>query len=217
MRTPETIPLTVWIVEDRADYRQAIVELLASQPGIAPAAAFESCEALLKALPRDVPPEVVLMDIGLPGIDGIEGVRRVRAMAPATQVVMLTIHEDDDRIFDALCAGASGYLLKTTPAAQILHALDELGRGGAAMTPQIARRVLQLFSRLRPSAGKYDLTEREKEVLQKLVEGHTKQAIADALFVSFHTIDAHLRNIYGKLHVTSRSGAVAKAVKERLV
>lgn len=212
-----TTPISVWIVEDRADYRQAIVDLLATRPGAPPARAFDCCEALLHVLLKDAPPEVVLMDIGLPGLSGIEGVARLREVAPTTQAVMLTIHEDDDRIFDALCAGASGYLLKTTPAAQILAALDDLERGGAAMTPQIARRVLRLFDRLRPAHERYALTDRERDVLGRLVEGETKQAIADALFVSFHTVDSHLRNIYAKLHVTSRSGAIAKAVKERLV
>ena len=210
-------PATVWIVEDRQDFREAVHNLLSGQSGISCSHALASCEELFAALNETFAPEVILMDIGLPGMSGIEGVKRLKTIAPSTQVIMLTIHEDNDRIFEAICAGASGYLLKTTPAAKIIESIEEVRRGGAAMTPQVARRILNIFTQLRAPRWDYQLTEREREILNLLVEGKTKQQIADALFLSFHTIDTHLRNTYTKLHVNSRSDAVAKAVKERLV
>ncbi len=217
MSQPYQEAITVWIVEDNDDFRQTMQDLINSRDGLRCPHVFGSCEDLLAALNTEFAPEVVLMDIGLPGISGIEGVRRLKVISPATHVIMLTIHENNDRIFQALCAGASGYLLKMSSTDKIFEAVEEACKGGVVMNAKIARRVLNMFTQLSAPKWDYGLTEREQEVLHALVDGKTKQQIAESLFLSFHTIDTHLRNIYAKLHVHSRSDAVAKALRERLV
>ncbi|MEO0558692.1 MAG: response regulator transcription factor [Bacteroidota bacterium] len=208
--------LHIWLVEDNALYRETIAEVLDAVPGYV-ASVFEHCEAALDALHAGALPEVVLMDIGLPGMSGVEGAQRFQEQAPAVPVVMLTVHQDTDTIFQALCAGASGYLLKTATPEAIVSAIAEVRAGGAAMDAQIARRVLNLFaSRLAPQAD-YGLSDREREILHQLVDGLTKKQIAEQIHLSPHTIDGHIRNIYAKLHVHSRSEVVAKALRERLV
>lgn len=210
-------PISVWIVEDNDDFRRAIQDVLGEADGIRCERAFEDAEALLQALNQHFAPEAILMDIGLPGISGIQAIERVKAISPATHIIVLTIHEDNDRIFEAICAGASGYLLKTARTERVIDALREVHQGGAAMNPQIARRVLNMFTQLNAPRWDYQLTDREKDVLGELVAGKTKDQIAGGLDLSFHTVDTHLRNIYAKLHVHSRSSAIAKALKERLV
>ncbi|MEM6327443.1 MAG: response regulator transcription factor [Bacteroidota bacterium] len=206
----------VWLVEDNALYRETIAEVVDAAPGHV-ATPFDSCEAALDALAAGALPDVVLMDIGLGGMSGVEGAQRFQERAPAVPVVMLTVHQDTDTIFRALCAGASGYLLKTATPDAILDAIGEVRAGGAAMDAQIARRVLDLFAtRLAPRTD-YGLSDREREILHLLVDGLTKRQIAERLHLSPHTIDGHIRNIYGKLHVHSRSEVVAKALRERLV
>ena len=216
--TSGSVPsFAVWIVEDNPDYRDTVRELLDTDAGVRCEQAFSSGEALLDHLSGHFAPDVILVDIGLPGMSGIDVVRKVRGISPETRMVMLTIHEDNDRIFEAICAGASGYLLKTASPDRIRSAVREVVEGGAPMTPQIARRVLNFFSQLQAPHRDYDLTDREREVLAELIEGKTKKEIGKALFVSPHTVDTHLRNIYAKLHVHSRTEAVAKAIKENLV
>lgn len=218
MNTPsDTIPLTVWVVEDNAAYRKTIAELVRQTPSLRLDHAFGSCEAALAELERSVPPDLILMDIGMPGMDGIEGVRRVKALSPETRVVMLTVFDENDMIFRAICAGASGYLLKSEPSEKIIMSLQEVLGGGAPMNAQIAAKVVEMFSRFAAPKGDYGLTAREREILQCLVDGLPKKQIADKLFLSFHTIDMHMRGIYTKLQVHSRSGAVAKALKENLL
>lgn len=162
-------------------------------------------------------PRLILMDIGLPGMDGIECTRAIRKRSPSIPIVMLTVHQSNDRIFEAICAGASGYLLKSETTDGILRGLETALDGGAAIDGQIARRVLDMFSRMATPQADYRLSEREQEILELLVEGHTKTRIATQLQLSPHTIDGHVRNIYTKLHVNNRSGAVAKALRERLL
>lgn len=214
---PPNAAIDVWLVEDNAMFRETIAELLDESPGVRCALAVPSCEDALAALENDLLPEVILMDIGLPGMSGIDGVARVKALAPAVHVVMLTVHHDEDNIFRAICAGASGYLLKTAPPGDILRAIDKVRRGGAPIDAQIARRVLDMFARLAAPRHDYGLSEREREILQHLVDGRTKKQIAERLFLSPHTIDGHVRNIYAKLQVHTRTGAVAKALKENLI
>lgn len=209
-------PAHVWLVEDNALYRETIAEMVDAETGYV-ATAFETCEEALDALDAGALPDAVLMDIGLPGMGGVEGVERFQARAPAIPVVMLTVHQDTDTIFRAICAGASGYLLKTATPEAIVAALDEVRAGGAPMDAQIARRVLDLFARLATPRADYGLSDRETEILRHLVDGHTKREIAEALFLSPHTIDGHVRNVYAKLHVHSRGEVVAKALRERLV
>lgn len=214
---PPADPIDVWLVEDNDLFRETIADLLNETDGLRCALACPSCEEALAALERDLLPEVILMDIGLPGMNGIEGVGRIKTLAPTVHVIMLTVHQDNDKIFKALCAGASGYLLKTAPPQAILRAIDQVRAGGAPIDAQIARRVLDMFTRLAAPRADYGLSDREREILQHLTEGLTKKQIAEALFLSPHTIDGHVRNIYAKLHVHTRSGAVAKALKENLI
>jgi DNA-binding NarL/FixJ family response regulator len=163
-------------------------------------------------------PEIILMDIGLPGMDGIRGTALVKERSPATDVVILTVHEDDDKVFQAICAGASGYLLKSATPSEVVSSISEVLRGGAPLSPQIARKVLDRFTKLAgPRGNSGDLTEREREIVKLMVEALTKKQIAERLFLSYHTVDTHIKNIYAKLHVHSRGGAVARALKENLL
>jgi DNA-binding NarL/FixJ family response regulator len=211
-------PITVWLVEDHTNYRETVQALLNGEPGMGCPLTFADCESMIEVLHTVAPPEVVLMDIEIPGrMSGIAGVQVLRKVAPETRAVMLTIHSDDDKIFHAVCAGASGYLLKLAEAGDIVDAVVAAHNGGVVMSPQIARRVLEIFRRFAVPSEDYDLTAREKEVLGLLVQGLKKQEIADRLFLAFCTIDSHMRSIYEKLHVHSRTEAVVKALKERLI
>lgn len=214
---PASGDAAVWIVEDNSDYRSTVQDLIGSADGLRAPHGFASGEELFEFLNHHFAPEAMLVDIGLPGMSGIEVVRRMHRLAPDTRLVMLTIHEDNDRIFEAICSGACGYLLKTAMPDAILQAVHEALDGGAPMTPQIARRVLNLFTQVRAPAWDYDLTDREREVLGELIEGKTKKQMGKSLFLSEHTVDTHLRSIYAKLHVHSRTEAVVKAIKENLV
>ena len=207
----------VWIVEDNVEYGEIVQELVEGAPGLTAPRVFGSGEELFEFLNHHFAPAVLLVDIGLPGMSGIEIVGRVSRFAPSTQMVMLTIHEDNDRIFEAICAGACGYLLKTATPEAIIDSVREALAGGAPMTPVIARRVLNLLTQVRAPRWDYALTDRERDVLRELVEGKTKKEMGKSLFVSAHTIDSHLRSIYQKLHVHSRTEAVVKALNEKLV
>lgn len=209
--------IEVWVVEDNRFLRQTIAELLDGQEGVRCGLAAESVEDALGALDRGEVPQVVLMDLGLPGLSGIEGIRILRKRTPASHVVVLTVREDDDAVFDALCAGAAGYLLKPATGDKILGAVATAVQGGAPMNATIARKVLTMFTRFAQPRGDYGLTDREREILQLLCDEITQREIAEALFLSPHTVDTHLRNIYGKLHVHSRSAAVVKALREGLI
>jgi len=163
-------------------------------------------------------PDVVLSDIGLPGMSGIEGIRILKEKYPNLLLIMLSIYDDDERIFDALCAGACGYLLKKTPPVRLLESLREAVAGGSPISPEVARRVITLFRDVRPpTKAEYDLTPHEKRLLKMLVEGHNYKTAALELNVSINTISFHMRHIYEKLQVHSKSEAVAKALRDRLV
>lgn len=207
----------VWVVEDNPNLRQTVVELLERQEGLHCTLAASSAERAIAELERGKVPQVVLMDLGLPGMSGMEGIRRIRAISPATEVVVLTVHEADDDVFEALCSGASGYLLKPASGTRIVEAIRTALGGGAPMNAFIARKALSMFAHLARPRSDHGLTDRERELLQLLAEEKTQREIADALFISPHTVDTHLRNIYGKLHVHSRTGAVAKAIRQGLI
>ena len=163
-------------------------------------------------------PDVALMDIGLPGMSGIDGVRLIRERHPAIMPLVLTVYEDDRRIFDALCAGACGYLLKKTPPAQLLAGIRDVVDGGAPMSPEVARRVIAIFREIRPpDLAEHHLTPHEIRLLTLLVEGHNYKTAATELGVTVHTISFHLRSIYGKLHVHTKTEAVAKALRHGLI
>jgi DNA-binding NarL/FixJ family response regulator len=210
----------IWVVEDNAVLRQSLADLFDEQPDMRCGLAVGSCEDFLAALEEDRAPDLVLMDLGLPGRSGIDGIVRISSLSPTTRVIVLTIHGEDDTVFDAICAGASGYLLKPSSPARLVEAVRQVRQGEAPINPYIARRMLDLFTRLaprRPAEQDYGLTAREKGILQLLVNGLTMEQIAAELALSYHTIDNHLRNIYRKLHVRNRARAVAKAVREDLL
>jgi DNA-binding NarL/FixJ family response regulator len=208
----------VWVIEDSALYRDTVSDLIQRSERFRCTREFGDCESALAVLDDGHElPRLILMDLGLPGMNGIDGIRSIRQRSPSTPVVMLTVHQSNDRIFEAICAGASGYLLKSATGEEILRGLENVLDGGAAINSQIARRVLDMFSRMASPQSDYGLSDRERQILHQLVEGRTKVQIAEQLFLSPHTIDGHVRNIYTKLHVNNRSGAVAKALREHLL
>lgn len=210
-------PIKVAIIEDDRLIREGLTTLIDGSEGYRCIGAFRSMEEAL-ARPWSEVPVVALVDIGLPGMSGIEGLSLLRAKYPGMALLMLTVYEDDERIFQALCAGADGYLLKKTPPPKLLESIGEMMGGGAPMSPEIAHRVLRLFREVRPAERvAHDLTPHELRLLKLLVEGHNYQSAAAELGVSFSTINFHMQNIYGKLHVHSKSEAVAKALRQRLV
>lgn len=211
--------MVVWVVEDNRLLRGSLAALIEQHEGLRCPVAVESCEEMLEELESGDAPDLVLMDIGLPGMSGIEGTSALRSRSPSTRVIMLTVQEENEKIFQAICAGASGYLLKPLPPERILTAIAEVRDGAAPINGYIARKMLELFSRYaRPvTESEYGLTQREMEILSLVVEGMSTKEIAARLGLSYHTIDTHLRSIYEKLHVRSRSAVVAKAVRERIV
>jgi len=209
--------ITVWLVEDNHSFRHTMVRVLEQAEDLHCAQHFANCEEALEEMARGGLPDVILLDVELPGMNGIDAVLQIRSISPTTKIVMLTVFDDHDKIFKAVCAGASGYLLKTSPMAKIIESVREAYAGGAPMTPRVARLVLDMFSRLRPPQHKgYGLTVREREVLELMAKGFLKKEIADQLSLSYHTVDTHLRNIYVKMHVNTRTKAVAKALREHL-
>jgi len=209
--------IQVWLIEDHKTYGERLARALNRLDGIACPRRFTACEDALAALLDTDPPQVLLLDVELPGMNGIEGIARLRQLAPHAAVVILTVFEDDDKIFRAICAGASGYLLKTSSTEDIAAAIRSAAAGGSPINPTIARRVLDMFSKANPPQKDYGLTPREKEILKQLVQGQSTKEAAARLEISYHTADGYIRGIYEKLQVNTRSGAVAKAVKERLV
>jgi DNA-binding NarL/FixJ family response regulator len=211
----------IWVVEDHAPFRRNLGKVLNAEQGLRCAREFGSCELALQSMDKDKDkepaPDIILLDVGLPGMSGLEGIRHFRERSPHTLVIILTVFEDDEKIFQAICAGASGYLLKTAGADAIVQAIRDALAGGSPMNPRIARRVLEMFSKLVPKKSDYGLSEREQEILQHMVKGLIKKEIADRLQLSVHTVDTYLRRIYEKLEVNTRTGAVAKALKEGLV
>lgn len=209
--------VNVAIIEDRREIRESLAMLISGTTGFDCIAAYRSMEDALPRIGSKLP-DVVLSDIGLPGMDGIEGIKILKEKYPKLLLIMLSVYDDDERIFDALCAGACGYLLKKTPPARLLECLREAVDGGSPISPEVARRVITLFRDIRPpERADYDLTPHEKRLLKMLVEGHNYKTAALELNVSINTISFHMRHIYEKLQVHSKSEAVAKALRDRLV
>jgi len=210
----------VWLVEDNSLFRTSVERGVNSLAGMACSGTFASAEKALAALDGEDPPDVILLDVQLPGMDGISALGSFRESAPNARVVILTVFDDADKIFRAVCAGAMGYVLKTSGIDRIGEAIRQVMDGGAPMTPGVARKVLDAFARIEPSkeiTDDYHLTEREREILRLMAEGLVKKEIAEALELSVHTVSTHLRRVYGKLHVTTNTAAVAKAVRERII
>jgi RNA polymerase sigma factor (sigma-70 family) len=207
------MPITVSIVEDNEQLRGTLSRVLNRADGFRCVSHYPDAESALEGLPKNRP-EVVLMDINLPGINGVECVRRLKQLAPDVQVLMLTVYEDTENIFNALAAGANGYLLKRTKSAELLEAIREVHRGGSPMTTHIARKVTQSFQRAGLSAqATENLTEREQEVLDCLSQGFLYKEIADKLGISYETVHTYIRRIYEKLQVRTRTEAVAKFLR----
>jgi DNA-binding NarL/FixJ family response regulator len=212
-------PIHVWLIEDHKTYGERLAKALNRVEGLTCPQRFTACEDAFAALPSETPPHVLLLDVGLPGINGIDALPRLRELAPKTAIVILTVFEEDDKIFRAICAGASGYLLKTANTEDIAAAIRSAAAGGSPINPTIARRVLDMLGKASTSAPQkdYGLTAREKDILQLLVQGHSTKEAAAQLQISYHTADGYIREIYEKLQVNTRSGVVAKALKEGLV
>jgi DNA-binding NarL/FixJ family response regulator len=209
--------IRVAIIEDQREIRDGLRELIDGADDLRCSAAFGSVEEVLPRIGSDLP-EVVLVDIGLPGRSGIEGIRLLKARYPALVMVVLSVFDDDRRVFEAICAGASGYLLKKTPALRLLQGIRDAAAGGASMSPEIAARVIALFRQTRPAPLEdHDLTPHEIRVLKLLVDGHNYKTAAVELGVSVNTISFHMRRIYDKLHVHTKSEAVAKALRKQII
>ena len=209
--------ISVAIVEDVRSLREGFWMLIDGTPGFHCTGSFRTMEEAIEKIGLDLP-DIVLADIGLPGMSGIEGVRLLKERYPDLTVLMLTVYDDDDRIFSALCAGACGYLLKKTPPARLLESLKEAATGGAPMSPEVARRVVKLFREIHPpESADYRLTPHEIRLLKLLVEGHNYKTAAAQLGISFNTVCFHIKHIYEKLQVHSKSEAVTKALRNRLV
>jgi DNA-binding NarL/FixJ family response regulator len=204
------VSIAVSIIEDDAPAREILASWIRRADGFRLVSEHGSAESALECLPSQKPTEV-LMDINLPGLNGIECVRRLKPLLPETQFVMLTVYEDADHIFNALAAGATGYLLKQTPRGELLAALKQVHAGGSPMTSNIARKIVQSFQQKpQPPSEDADLSPREREVLELLARGYLYKEIADTLSISLPTVNTYIRRIYEKLHVRSRSQAVAK-------
>jgi len=210
-------PIKTAIIEDQNDIREGLASLIGFTPGFKCTGSYQSMEEAIEKIRRDVP-DVVLSDIGLPGMDGIQGIKILKERYPDMLILMITVYDDDERIFDALCAGANGYLLKRTPPMRLLEGLREAVDGGSPMSPEVASKVIRLFREFRPpEKADYDLTPHEVRLLKLLVEGHNYNTAAKELKSSINTIKFYIKRIYEKLQVHSKSEAVAKALKERLL
>ena len=211
------MPITVAIVEDSPDIRMGTSYILRLSPKYTVVGEYETAEELIDNFQR-IRPEVVLMDIGLPGMSGIEAIEKLKRQVSRVEIVVLSIFEDDDNVFRAICAGASGYIAKPASPQQLTDAVEHAFGGGTPMSPHIARKVLEMFKKnIPPPQADYNLTPRELEILDRLVQGDDYKAMAEKLFLSVFTVRAHMRNIYDKLHVHSKSQAVAKALKEKVI
>jgi len=209
--------IRVVIVEDDRATREGLAMLIDGTPGYRSVGEFRSVEQALGSAGTEKP-DVLLLDIHLPGVLGSEGIGPLKSRYPSVQILMLTVNADEDIVFESICNGACGYLLKNTPPARLLEAIGETHRGGAPMSPEIARKVITLFQKTGPPE-KLDeqLTPQEMRLLRLLVEGHTYQGAADLLKISIHTARNHIRSIYDKLHVHSKSEAVTKALRSRII
>ena len=210
-------PLTVWLVEDHQAYGERLMRMLNRLDGIRCENRFAAAEDALSALRASPPPNVILLDLELPGMSGVEAILPLHEIAPGAALVILTVFEDDEKIFRAICAGAAGYMLKTATTDEIAAALRIAASGGSPINPRIARRVLEMFSHANPPQRDYGLSPREREILQLLVQGRTIKEAAAELGIGFYTADEYIRGVYEKLQVKSRGSAIAKALNERIV
>jgi DNA-binding NarL/FixJ family response regulator len=205
--------ITIAIIEDNMEVRQAFCEYINEQENFVCKLAHDSVESFLNNLDVKSLPDIILMDIGLPGMSGISGIKIIKERYPEIDIVMLTVHNDPHKIFQSLCAGASGYLLKTTPFKEITKALVELHSGGAPMSPQIARKVIEYFHPEEKQRPKSPLTDKENEIVMDLVDGLSYKMIADKQFISIETVRSHIKHIYSKLHVHCKADVIRKSLQ----
>jgi len=210
--------IRVAIFDDNKDRLDSLEILVNYTEGLSCCGTFLNCNTVLDDV-AETAPDVIMMDIDMPGINGIEAVKIIRDKHPHLPILMQTVFDDNERVFASICAGASGYILKKASPPQIIQAIHDVHEGGAAMSSSVARQVLKAFQTqmILQTPANFDLTDREKEILGCLVKGLSHKLIAAELFISIHTVNTHIRNIYEKLHVRSVSAAVAKAIKEKLV
>jgi len=208
------MPVRIAIFEDNDKLRESLAFLIDNTDGYVISGHYNNCNDA-DMIVKKTNPDVVLMDIDMPGYDGILGVKMIKEASPDISIIMYTVFEDDEKLFECLCAGANGYLLKKTPPAKLIDAIQEVLAGGAPMSPIIAKKVLTSFQQSR--SNDYQLTAREKEVLQLLNKGYSTKMIAAELHIAFDTANSHLKNIYHKLHVNCGKEAIAKSLKERIV
>lgn len=205
------------IYEDNPQLREGLTMLINGSDGFEVLACFKNCNNVIEEVSA-WKPDVILMDIDMPGINGIEGLKKIRQVNDEVKVLMLTVFDDNKNVFQAISSGANGYVLKKTPPTKLLEYIKEAQSGGAPMTASIATQVLKMFSSMNNEKGEdYNLSDREKQVLQFLVEGYSYKMIANEMFIAIDTVRSHIKKIYEKLHVNSKSEAVAKAFKDKLV
>lgn len=202
----------ITIVEDNEPIKDGFALIINSFPKYYVVNTYTNCEAALKNLRKD-DPDIILMDIELPGMSGIEGIKRVKKVSPQIDIIVNTIHENQEKVFEALCAGASGYITKNSSHNELLNALDQVSNGGAPLSGNIAKMIVKSFQKNLQSP----LTSRETEVLELLSKGKSYSIIADELFITKETAKSHIKNIYSKLHVNSKSQAIDKALREKLI
>ncbi|HUR30101.1 MAG TPA: response regulator transcription factor [Saprospiraceae bacterium] len=210
------MPISLVIYEDNVRLRQSLELLLGTESGFVVVGAFSECNSVAEQM-MELAPELVIMDIDMPGMNGIEGVRRIKSEFPEIKVVMYTVFDDDNRIFDCICNGANGYLLKNTSPLKLIESLNELSEGGVPMSPFVAQKVFQFFRNSKPQNESFNLTPREIEILEWLVRGNSYKMIADKSSISIDTVKKHLQNIYHKLHVNCGTEAVVKALQHKIV
>lgn len=220
MNTTNQKVTSVWLVEDNAIFSMGVRRVLDGLDRMACTGCFSSAEEAFTALDEGTVPDVILLDVQLPGVDGITALETFQERVPETRVIILTVFDDADKIFRAVSAGASGYILKSSDIDQISEAIQQVMDGGAPMTPEVAKKVLDAFARIEPamdSEEDYCLTERERDILRLMADGLLKKEIADLLDISVHTVSSHMRRVYSKLHVNTNTGAVAKALREGII
>ena len=222
MNNPMNTETEIWLVEDNEIFATGVQRTIDRLDGMRCGGKYQSVEQAFAAFESGGKPDVILLDVQLPGMDGITALSHLKGMAPEAQVVILTVFDDADKIFRAVCAGASGYILKSSPGAEIGEAIRQVIGGGAPMTPEVARKVLNTLAHQdeeedSQDADTYGVTPRQRDILRLMADGLVKKEIADKLNISVATVSTHLQRVYEKLHVTTNTGAVAKALREKLI